>query len=221
MSDTTAYRQLRFAPPPGATSIFLVRHGESEALPVGSFPLVEGQGDPSLAPQGRREAEKVGERLAGEGITAVYASTLVRTQQSAEPLARTLGIQPIVERDLREVFLGEWEGGLYRKKITEQDPIALRMMTEESWAVIPGAESADELSARVRSVIGRIAQAHPGERVAVFSHAGVIGEILAQAARARPFAFLGVTNASISELLVTPAGWVIRSFNDAAHLREV
>jgi 2,3-bisphosphoglycerate-dependent phosphoglycerate mutase len=212
------YRQLRFVPPPNSTALLLVRHGESEALPVGSFPLVEGQGDPSLAPEGRREAVLVGKRLEREGVTAIYTSTLVRTQQTAAPLAEALGLVPTIERDLREVYLGDWEGGLYRKKIADGDPIALRMLAEESWAVIPGAEPADTFARRLRGVIHRIAGDHVGERIVVVAHAGVIGEILAQAAESRPFAFLGANNASISEILVTPDRWVIRSFNDSAHL---
>jgi probable phosphoglycerate mutase len=218
MSDTVEYHQLKYTPPPGATSLMLVRHGESQSGAVGSFALVDGQGDPGLADQGREEAVLVGARLATAGVTAIYASTLVRTQQTAAPLARALGLEVVVDADLREVFLGEWEGGLYRKKIAEQDPIAVRMMAEESWAVIPGAEPADRFAERIHGAITRIARAHPGERVAVFSHAGAIGEVLAQAARSRPFAFLGVTNAAISEVLVTADQWVIRSFNDAAHL---
>ncbi len=54
------YRQTRFTRPQGATEILLVRHGESRAARVDEpFPLVDGQGDPELAPQGREQAELV------------------------------------------------------------------------------------------------------------------------------------------------------------------
>ena len=114
--------------------------------------------------------------------------------------------------------MGEWEGGLYRKKFAERDPIALRMLAEQRWDVIPGAEPAAEFSHRVQSMITRIAAAHVGERIAVFTHAGVIGEALSQASGAEPFAFIGPNNASISQILVTPDRWVVRRFNDASHL---
>jgi probable phosphoglycerate mutase len=217
-SETVDYRQLRYVPPPNSTALLLVRHGESEALPVGSFPLLEGQGNPSLSPRGRSEAVAIGHRLAAEGVTAIYTSTLVRTQQTAAPLAEALGLIPIVERDLREVFLGGWEGGLYRKKISEGDPIAARMLDEESWAVIPGAEDAASFADRLRGVVQRIGRDHIGGRVVVVAHAGVIGEILAQATGSRPFAFVGANNASVSEILVTPKSWVVRSYNDSVHL---
>jgi len=54
--------------------------------------------------------------------------------------------------------------------------------------------------------------------VAVFTHGGVIGQALAQASGSRPFSFLSADNGSISRLLVTGRGWIVRGFNDTAHL---
>jgi probable phosphoglycerate mutase len=196
-----------------------VRHGASEAASEDDpFPLIEGHGDPSLAPAGRDEAELVCGRLAGERIDAIYTSNLRRTAETAAPLARALGLAPVVERDLREVFLGEWEGGLLRVKVADQDPLAVRMFAEQRWDVVPGAESGPALSARVAAAIGRIAAAHRDERVAIFTHGGIIGEIFRQASGSTPFAFVGVDNASISHIVVTPTRWVVRRYNDTAHL---
>ena len=214
-------RQMQYAPPPGSTDVLLVRHGESGSMVAGaSLALTDGQTDPPLASGGAAEAELVGVRLARQNIGAIYTSPLRRCVETAEPLARALGLIPQVERDLREVFMGEWEGGLYRKKFAERDPIALRILAEQRWDVIPGAEPASEFAERIRSVLTKIASAHVGGRVAVFSHAGVIGEALAQASGAEPFAFIGPSNASISQLVITPDKWVIRRFNDASHLEQ-
>ena len=218
-------RQLRFERPPGATSILLVRHGESvPARPDVPFPLVDGHGDPELDPQGVEQARRVADRLRhprfGEKITALYVTNLRRTAQTAAPLAEVLGIEPAVEADLREVFLGEWEGGLYRIKILEGGPIARRLMEEGRWDVIPGGEPDDAFVGRIRAGIGRIAAAHPDQLVAVFTHGGVIGRIMAEATGARSLAFAGAANGSISELVVMPDSWVVRSFNDTAHLES-
>ena len=219
MPEPTAYRQIQFRLPPGATELILVRHGESEAAIEGEpFELVEGHGDPALAPEGRAQAELVGERLATEPIDAIYVSNLQRTSQTAAPLARRLGLTPVVDRDLREVYLGEWESGLFRKKVIERDPIAVRMSEEQRWDVIPGAEPADEFAARARSVVERIAAAHVDQHVAVFAHGGIIGEMLCLASGARGFAFTP-DNASISQLIVHPQRWAVRRFNDTAHLK--
>src|SRR3546814_20869591 len=56
---------------------------------------------------------------------AIYVSTLRRTAETAAALAAALGVTPVVDPDLREVHLGEWEGGLFRQKIAEGDPIAV------------------------------------------------------------------------------------------------
>jgi 2,3-bisphosphoglycerate-dependent phosphoglycerate mutase len=214
-----AYRQGPYQPPAGALELLLVRHGQSEAYVHGSpFPLVDGQGDPPLSEHGLAQARRVCARLAREPIAAIYVTPLRRTAQTAAQLATQLEIGPQVEAGLREVFLGEWEGGLFRKMVADEHPIAQRMLAEERWDVIPGAESAQALADRVRAAIGRIAAAHPGQRVAAFTHGGIIGQAMALAAASRPFAFTGADNTSISRLVITPDRWIARGFNDTAHL---
>jgi probable phosphoglycerate mutase len=213
------YRQGSLPVPPGALDLLLVRHGQSEAFSEDApFPLTGGHGDPPLSARGRQQAERVGDRLAGAGLDAIYVTTLCRTVQTAAPLAERLGLTPRVEAGLREVFLGEWEGGLYRKMVAENHPVARRMFAEERWDVIPGAESLVAFDGRLRAAIARLEAAHRGQRVAAFTHGGVIGQVLALASRSRPFAFNTADNASISRLLITPERWWVRGFNDTAHL---
>ncbi len=213
------YRQVRFRRPPGSTELLLVRHGESMPARAGEpFPLVDGQGDPDLSPRGWAQAECVARRLGSEHLDAIYVTTLRRTAQTAGMLARQLGITPRVAADLREVHLGEWEGGLFRRMVAENHPIAQRMRTEQRWDVIPGAEPADRFAARVGAAVERLAADHPDQRVAVFTHSGVIGQILALASGARTLAFAGADNGSISQVVVTGPRWVVRGFNDVTHL---
>lgn len=212
--------------PPGATDVLLVRHGESvPAREDAPFELVGGHGDPELDPVGVGQAEKVCARLASRSsrtaVEAIYVTTLQRTAQTAAPLAKALGLEPMVEPDLREVFLGDWEGGLYRLKVMQGDPLSLRMLEEERWDVIPGAERDEDFAARVRAGINRIASKHPDQTVAVFTHGGVIGRAVAEASGARPFSFLAANNASITHLVVMGDRWVVRCFNDTAHLNVV
>jgi probable phosphoglycerate mutase len=213
------HRQVRFTAPPLATEILLVRHGETiPADPAKPFPLVDGHGDPELAPEGREQAARVAERLAGGGTDAIYVTTLRRTHETAAPLAAKRGLIPIVEPGLREVRLGQWEGGLYRHKVIIQDPLAVEMFERERWDVVPGAETNEELAQRVREGIERIAAAHPGGRVVAFSHGGAIGMALSLATGSRPFAFVGVDNGAISTIVVVGEKWYLRGFNDVCHL---
>ena len=199
--------------------MLLVRHGASEAYLDGNlFPLVDGHGDPPLSADGKDQAARVCARLAAAGVDAIYVSNLRRTAETAVPLAEQLDLDLRVEADLREVYLGEWEGGLFRKMVADGHPISLRMLAEERWDVIPGAEPAAELEARVRRAIERLAMAHPGQRVAAFTHGGVIGQAMALASGSRPFAFTGAENTSISRIVITGDRWIVRGFNDTAHL---
>jgi 2,3-bisphosphoglycerate-dependent phosphoglycerate mutase len=218
---TREIRQLRFEAPPGAARLLLVRHGESAPVRDGvPVPLLEGQSDPELDPVGVEQAERVAERLTGEPIAAIYVTPLRRTAQTAAPLARRLGLEPRVEPGLIEVNLGEWEGGLFRQRVREQHPVAVRMLTEQRWDVIPGAEPMHALARRVRAGVAAIVEAvGPGAVAAAVLHGGVIGELCRQATGSRPLAFVHVDNASVSRLVVFASGrWLLRSFNDTAHL---
>lgn len=226
----TLYRQSRFTRPAGATELLVVRHGESApADPDRPFELVDGQGDPELSPEGREQAERVGERLADEPIAAIYVTKLRRTSETAAPLATRLGLEPVLDPDLHEVHLGEWEGGRFRQYAAEGHPAYLRMHAEERWDAIPGAEPRDAFRERVERGFRRIADAHADEQVVVVVHGGVIGALLAIVTGSRDFAFNGADNASIHHVVRMPAApgepgrdrerWAVRRFNDTTHLR--
>ena len=219
MPTPRSFSQRPYAAPPGATELILIRHGASaDSFEGETFELVEGQGDPPLSEVGRHQAERLALRLAPEPFDGLYVSTLRRTPQTAAPLVERTGLTPVVDADLREVFLGEWEGGLLRQKAVDGDPLFQRVIKEQRWDLVPGAESREVFGGRLRAAVERIAATHPGGRVLVFSHGAAIAELLAQASGAQPFAFLNVDNASISKLIVAPERWIVRGFNDTAHL---
>ena len=221
-STPTEYRQTRFTRPPGATELWLVRHGESRAATADNpFPLVDGHGDPELHANGRAQAERVADLLQDEVIDALYVTNLRRTAETAAPLCARRGFQPTVEPDLREVLLGEWEGGTLRIKAHEQDPIFLRVQQEERWDLIPGAESNAALTARTSAAIERIVARHRDQRVVAFVHGGIIANILATLSRARPFAFVGAENGSLSRLVFHEGRGRVLSFNEIRHLAGI
>jgi len=213
------FRQHRFAAPTGATTVLLVRHGESAPVhPDRPFPLRDGHGDPPLDPVGERQAELLADRLAGERVDAVYATTLRRTHQTAAPLAQRLGLAVVEEPDLREVFLGDWEGGEFRVRAAAGDPIFRQIWEQERWDVIPNGESLEAFDERVWRGFQRIVAAHPDQRVMAVAHGGVIGQLLHRVTGSRRFAFSGTDNASISEVVASPERIVLRRYNDVSHL---
>ncbi|HMN70283.1 MAG TPA: histidine phosphatase family protein [Rhodoblastus sp.] len=214
-------RQIRFVLPGDATRVVLVRHGESAAVEPGRpQATIDGQGDPDLHPEGLRQAEAVAERLAREDIAAIYVSTLRRTLQTARPLLRRLSMEARIEPRLREVHLGEWEGGVYRMKLAERHPIALQMTREQRWDIIPGVEDPTHFRQRVETAVAVLAGRHAGQTIVVVTHRNVIGHLVAHACGARHNAFNGAENGSISEIVVSPAGSTVRSFNETGHLRD-
>jgi probable phosphoglycerate mutase len=213
------FSQTPFQGPAGSTELYLVRHGASaDAVEGTDFELLEGWGNPPLSEIGQQQAELVCARLSQIHFDALYVTPLQRTMETAAPLIRATGLEPVVEPDLREVFLGEWEGGLFRQKVADGDPVAQQMMREERWDLVPGSETTETFTGRVRGAIDRIFAAHPGRRVVAFSHGGTIGQVLSEATGARPLAFLMSDNAAIARLILTPERWILRCFNDTAHL---
>jgi probable phosphoglycerate mutase len=214
------YAQYRFRIPSTATDVLLVRHGESAPMPASSdFPTnSDGQADPGLSPLGTEQARLMGERLAGAGLQAIYVTSLRRTQQTAGLLATLSGLEPRIEPDLREIFLGEWEGGEFRRRAELRDPRMVQLLGGAGWDTVPGAEPSEKFAARVHGALTRIHEAHPGQRVGVICHGGVIGQALALATGARPLAFMACDNASISQLILHGEQWIVRRYNDTHHL---
>ena len=215
------YEQRQYVVPDDATEVVLVRHGASaEAVPGQSHELLEGRGDPELSPTGIEQAEAGAERLARENLAAIFVTSLRRTRETAEPLVRRTGMEPTTIADLVEVSLGEWEGGEFRIRAHQRDPLVLRALEEENWEVLPGAERMDDFAARVRRGLEEVVErAGAGVSVAAFVHGGVIAELCRQAPGSRPFAFLRNDNTNVTRLVVNGDGSLyLRSFNDITHL---
>lgn len=216
------YPQRAFRLPPGATELIVVRHGASAAaVPDEPFDLLDGHSDPPLAPEGREQAEKVANRLEAEPVSALFVTPLQRTTQTAEPLAQRTGLERRVVEQLREIMLGDWEGGEFRIRAANGDPIIARLFQEERWDVIPGAEKMEHFSQRVGEGLAKAFDAVGSDATgAAVLHGGVIAEICHQVTGSRPFAFIQVDNASITRLVRFPDGRrLLRSFNAIDHLR--
>ena len=216
-----SFPQRDFSRPPEAVEILLVRHGASEAAVEGrTFEQLEGQADPSLSERGELQARAVASYLADLPLDALFVTPLCRTAQTAAPIAAATGLEPIVVPDLREVHLGELDGGAFRIALHTADPIIPEVFRQERWDVIPGAERMEDLAARTRAGVEAIVAAvEPGSTVVAVVHGGVIGELCRQATASSAFAFVRADNGSITRLVVLPDGrWWLRSFNELGHL---
>jgi probable phosphoglycerate mutase len=216
--------QRPFSLGPDATELVLVRHGATVSRTAGApTPLVGGQSDPPLTDAGRRQADAVAARLAGMAIDGLFITDLRRTSETAAPLAAALGIEPVVIPELREIHLGEWEGGEFQARVMGADPLVQTLFREGRWDVLPGAETMDAFSGRVLDGVTRVADAvGPGNVAAAIVHGAVIAEACRHATGSRGLAFLGVENGSITRIVREGDGtWLLRSYNDTAHLEPI
>jgi len=150
------------------TVFHLLRHGEraSGRVLAGRMPGI------GLTERGRDDVSAVAERLAGDGIAAIYSSPLQRTRESAAIVAARLGL-PIVFRDeLIELDFGEWTGKTFDEIRT--DPRWPPWNTRRSLSTIPGGETMREVQRRVVEAVLEIGGKHPDEAVLVVSHGDVI-----------------------------------------------
>jgi broad specificity phosphatase PhoE len=159
------------------TTILLARHGETDWNAVGRW---QGHTDRALTERGRRQAVELAERLANDAIDAVYSSDLLRAVETAEPVAKRLGLPLQTVPELREVDVGTW-AGLTRDEVAERFPDGFRRWSEWQTGWEDG-ETYDEMGERVVGAILRLAREHPGERILVVSHGGAIRALHAAAA---------------------------------------
>lgn len=214
--------QRALAAPEGAQEVVLVRHGACDP-PATVGDLIGGRSDPSLNERGVREAAAVTEKLSGMPIAAIFTTPLRRTGETAAGTASDHRLEPVVVPDLVEIDLGEWEGPGIHDRGSRGDPEFVRVMREQNWGLIPGAESGAGFAERVRRGLEYVADAATtdGEVAVAFTHSAVIAECLRQVTGCEPFAFLLNANGSYSRLYRMPdRRWIVASFNETDHLRS-
>jgi 2,3-bisphosphoglycerate-dependent phosphoglycerate mutase len=211
--------QRPFSLPDGANEVLLVRHGACDVpAPDG---LIGGRSDPPLNARGHRQAVALAQRLVRERVAAVFTTPLRRTAETATPVIEHHNVDPVTLPQLGEIFLGEWEGHGIHERGRNADPEFLRVMREQRWDLIPGAEPADTFSGRVREGIRIVADAagEDGAVAVAVTHAAVIAEVCRQITGSEPFAFLLSANGSVTRLARMPDWrWALMSFNETEHL---
>jgi broad specificity phosphatase PhoE len=157
------------------TRFLLIRHAESVWNASGRW---QGQADPPLSERGRRQAEAVAADLARTRFDVLISSDLARALETARIIGRATGVEPHVDRRLRELDVGAW-AGLGREEIARVAPERLaRFESGDPDARPGGGETRREIRQRVRRTFADLASRHAGRRVAVVTHLGVIRALL-------------------------------------------
>ncbi|HEX2256176.1 MAG TPA: histidine phosphatase family protein [Afifellaceae bacterium] len=184
------------------TLVFLVRHAVHDLVSrvlTGRAPGV------ALSEIGRRQAERLAERLSGEKIGAVYASPQERARQTAAPIGNRLGLEVRAAEAMDEIDFGAWTGQSFES--LDADPNWALWNGKRSLARPPGGESVVEVQARAVRWLRRLPASRPGGGVAVVSHADVIRAALAY--------FLGMPIDNMTRLEVSPGSISLLAMDEA------
>ncbi|HEY5907738.1 MAG TPA: histidine phosphatase family protein [Vicinamibacteria bacterium] len=158
-----------------ATRLLLVRHGATQLTAENRFSGAVGV---DLSEEGRRQAQRLGERLADDPISAVYCSPLSRTVETADIVAKPHGMTPVHRDGLREISHGRWEG-LTRDEVEARYPGEYEDWEADPFTFAPeGGESGLAVLARALPVIREIVLAHEGKNVLVVSHKATLRILL-------------------------------------------
>ena len=191
------------------TRIFLIRHGATVLTAEDRF---AGATDVPLSDEGREQVRHLARRLGGQAISAIYASPLGRTLETARILAEPHGI-PVQARDgLREISHGRWEQ-MTRREVEAQFPHEAAAWEEDPYTFAPqGGESGLAVTARALPVLIEIVRAHPAANVLVVSHKATIRLLLSSLLGFDPRRYRD----NLDQL---PAALNIVDFKDPAHAR--
>jgi probable phosphoglycerate mutase len=201
----------------GGTEVLLIRHGES--APV--VPGTPEAGDPPLSPAGEQQAAALAARLAGKQLDAVWSSDLARAHQTAAALAEPRGLTVVERSTLREVHLGDWELGEFRRRAAlGDDPEFLAFVAAGRWEAVPGGEADEALRDRVTAAVDEAAAAHAGGTVAVVCHGGVINAWLARFTGSHRSMIVSIDNTSVTRLRTDGSRWLVLGVNDHHHLGD-
>ncbi|MFJ2647168.1 bifunctional RNase H/acid phosphatase [Streptomyces sp. NPDC087420] len=206
---------------PPATFV-LLRHGETALTPSKRF-SGSGGTDPELSPAGRRQAEAAGAAFAARGtVQDIVSSPLLRCRETAQAAADRLGLDVVIEDDLRETDFGAWEGMSFAE-VRERYPDDLA-----AWLSSPtvpptgGGESFATVGRRVAAARDRLLGRYAGRTVLVVTHVTPVKELVRLALGAPPESLfrMELSAASVSVVAYYADGNAsLRLLNDTSHLR--
>ncbi|QXC62080.1 histidine phosphatase family protein [Aquihabitans sp. G128] len=190
--------------------LWLIRHALPIRIDGGDAPA-----DPGLAEEGLEQARQLADWWAPHGADIVYASPMRRAQETALPLAAALGVDITTVPDLKE-FDSHLSTYIPIEEL-RADPVAWQAAVEE-WLSPEAEEQRQAFRAGVVAAIDQIATDHPGERVAVVCHGGVINAYLSSVISLPGTMFFEPAYTSVSRVISGATHRQLVSLNETPHL---
>ncbi|MCI9670269.1 MAG: GNAT family N-acetyltransferase [Lawsonibacter sp.] len=202
------------------TTIYLIRHAEAEG---NLYRRVHGWYDSLITENGYRQIAALEERFRDIHIDAVYSSDLFRTRTTARAIYRSKNLPLRTEPGLRELNLGEWEDRTFGA-VRHSDPQQMDLFnrTDPAWEV-EKAETFFQLGDRLYETVGRLAERHPDQTVAMFSHGMAIRQFLGRVKNIPPEEWHAMPhgdNTAVTCLTFDGEKFTIQYEMDNSHLPE-
>lgn len=149
------------------TRFCLVRHGETDWNLQGRY---QGQSGEGLNATGFLQAQTLAACLKPHTFASIYSSDLQRAVQTAEIIAKALGLTVQTDPRLREICLGDWEGKEFAAIQSTQRELWQQRLRDPAHFRPPGGENVLEVAQRVHLALKDITTQYLDSNVLVVSH---------------------------------------------------
>ncbi len=204
------------------TTLLLIRHGESVANHRRIF---AGHLDADLHENGLRQAQATAEFIAENyKVDKIYASDLKRAFKTAQALGNVLNLEVIPNKNLREIFAGEWDGKSFERLLVDYKESYTMWRTHIGFAVADGGESVRQLADRILTALTEIARENEGKTVAIATHATPIRamqSLLQTGGLSEMENIPWASNASVTVLQYDKGNWKLLAASLDAHLQAI
>ncbi len=204
----------------GETTLYLIRHGQTEA---NLLQQLVGSTDVPLNPTGEAQAARVASRMASMSLDAILCSPLRCALKTAHAIGKHHDLEPKPVEGLVELDFGQLEGRTMEHLLVDHPELALRIADFDDLDVEwPGGETRRGFHARVLATFLAILEEYRQHQIAVVAHGGVIGSFLAQleGGQVNDIVRYMVSNCSVTHLVVTRDQTHVHCWNDISHLDD-
>ena len=202
-----------------STKIIIIRHGETA---WNRRQIFRGTYDIPLNENGKQQAKLAAQSLKNVKIHAAYTSPLSRAKESAEIIAESHRISPVIHNGFIDIDYGEWTGK-ENSEVANLWPDQHAAWTSNPHTVRPpGGTTLNEVLKNSFTAMEKLAEKHNGETIAIFSHR-VVNKVLIIAALSlglERFPFIIQGNCCINEIERIKSGYLIHSINDVSHINN-
>ena len=199
------------------TTIYLIRHAEAEG---NLYRRLHGQYDSMVTINGHKQIEALNRRFADVQLHACYASDLTRTRQTAQGICKSHRLRLRKEPGFREIHCGIWEDESFGT-LEYREPAMMCSFSNDMWSwQVPQSETFPQAVERYIETLCRVADSHPNQTIAIFTHGAILRAVQAELFFTRDTVKLSgyCDNTGVSRILYEDGKFTADYLNDNSHL---